>query len=64
MEYLTDHSENSIIKLWEELRPGIQWQHYFAILYLCYTPAMCFIILSLKTCHAAYMAEKLRAENT
>lgn len=64
MEYLTDHQENSIIKSWEELRQGIQWQHYFAIFHLCYTSAMRFIILSLKTCHAVHMAEKLTAENT
>lgn len=64
MEYLTDHQDNSKTKPWEELRQGSQWQHYFAIFHLCYTLVICFIILSLKTCHAVHMAEKLTAEST
>lgn len=61
---LTDHQDDSITKPWEELRQGIQGRHYFAIFYLCYTLVICFAILSLKTCRAVRVAEKLTAEST
>ena len=55
MRCLTDHQDNSITKPWKGLKQEVRWQDYFAIVHLCYSVVICFIILSPKISHTVHM---------